>query len=200
MAESLYSASVLCRTLTVSPSIVSICAVTIACVDAMRIISSQRTFSYPLTFSRCLVTDTSQYASTARLTLYRQTETKLNTAINTVSGKVDTINSHIDGVITDAPKKLKITVRASDADYQKMNDIIERHRKWVIDKVGWACGDFRQLLTNEWQKTRDRYKEYDGTYLGHYIQYFFWFFCLFGIVIFCLVIFLALNNYYHWTR
>lgn len=28
------------------------------------------------------------------------------------------------------------------------------------------------------------YKEYDGTYLGHYMQYFFWFFCILGIVIF----------------
>ena len=69
-----------------------------------------------------------------------------------------------------------------------MHAIIEKHRNWVIGKVQWACGDFRQLLTNEWKKTRDRYKEYDGTYLGHYTQYIFWFFCIFGIFIFLLVI------------
>ena len=89
---------------------------------------------------------------------------------------------------------------ALDADYQKMNAIIEKHRNWVVEKVQWACGDFRQLLTNEWKKTRDRYKEYDGTYLGHYTQYIFWFFCIFGIFIFLLVIFLSLDAHYHWTK
>ena len=45
-----------------------------------------------------------------------------------------------------------------------------------------------------------RYKEYDSCYLGYYSQWFFWFFCVFGIVIFGLVIFLMLDTHYHWTK
>ena len=36
--------------------------------------------------------------------------------------------------------------------------------------------------------------------LGHYIQYFFWFFCIVGIFIFLLVIFLSLDAQYQWTK
>ena len=132
--------------------------------------------------------------------LHQQTLSQLKTEVDGIKTKVDSINTHIDNLVKEAPTKLKISVRASDADYQKMNAIIEKHRNWVIEKVQWACGDFRQLLTNEWKKTRDRYKEYDGTYLGHYTQYIFWFFCIFGIFIFLLVIFLSLDAHYHWTK
>ena len=31
--------------------------------------------------------------------------------------------------------------------------------------------------------TRERYKEYDGCYLGHYAQWFFWFFFTIGIFV-----------------
>lgn len=134
------------------------------------------------------------------INLYNQTKTELKNAIDGINTKVDSINTHIDNLVKDAPTKLKISVRATDADYKKMNTIIEKHRTWVIGKVQYACGDFRQLLNNEWQKTRDRYKEYDGTYLGHYAQYFFLFFFVLGIFVFLLMIFLSLNNHYHWTR
>ena len=33
----------------------------------------------------------------------------LGAAVNTISGKIDTINKHIDHVIEDAPTKLKVT-------------------------------------------------------------------------------------------
>jgi len=132
--------------------------------------------------------------------LYDQTKTDLKNAIDDINGKVDSINSHIDNLIKDAPTKLKVSVRASDADYKMMKDIIEKHRSWVIGKIQWACVDFRESLSDEWQKISDRYKQYDGTYLGHYVQYFFWFFCVFGIVIFGLLIFMLLNSHYHWMR
>lgn len=132
--------------------------------------------------------------------LHQQTLSQLKTEVDGIKTKVESINNHIDNLVNEAPTKLRISVRASDADYQKMNDIIEKHRNWVMGKIQWACGDFRQQLTNEWQKTRARYKEYDGTYLGHYIQYFFWFFCIVGIFIFLLVIFLSLDAQYHWTK
>ncbi|MBQ4483409.1 MAG: hypothetical protein II934_00140, partial [Prevotella sp.] len=48
----------------------------------------------------------------------RQTQREegiLGAAVNTISGKVDTINETIDHVMDDAPSKLKVTVNVSDA-------------------------------------------------------------------------------------
>ena len=36
---------------------------------------------------------------------------------------------------------------------------------------------FDIIAKTQRRRVQDRYKEYDGIYLGHYIQYFFWFFC-----------------------
>ena len=35
----------------------------------------------------------------------------------------------------------------------------------------------------ERKKVRERYKEYNGCYLGHYAQWFFWFFFTIGIFV-----------------
>ena len=59
---------------------------------------------------------------------------------------------------------------------------------------------FIQMFYDERKRVQERYKEYDGTYLGHYVQYFFWFFCVIGIVIFGLTIFLLLDSHYHWSK
>ena len=50
------------------------------------------------------------------------------------------------------------------------------------------------------KRVHEKYKEYDETYLRHYVQYFFWFFCVLGIFIFGLTIFLMLDSHYHWTK
>ena len=55
----------------------------------------------------------------------RQTQREegvLGAAVNTISGKVDTINEHIDQVMKDAPTKLKVTVTLCGADWQKMQN------------------------------------------------------------------------------
>ena len=56
------------------------------------------------------------------------------------------------------------------------------------------------MFADERKKVRERYKEYDGCYLGHYAQWFFWFFFVLGIVIFGLAMFLMLDSHYHWTK
>ena len=40
------------------------------------------------------------------------------------------------------------------------------------------------MLVEERRKTINRYKEYDGCYLGHYAQWFFWFFFVQGFFLF----------------
>ena len=41
---------------------------------------------------------------------YQRAEDKLGNAVDTISGKVGTINEHIDQVMEDAPKKLQLKV------------------------------------------------------------------------------------------
>ena len=56
----------------------------------------------------------------------RQTQREegvLGAAVNTICGKVDTINEHIDQVMKDAPTKLKATVNVSDDDREKMQKL-----------------------------------------------------------------------------
>ena len=45
---------------------------------------------------------------------YNSAQTALGNAVGTISGKVDTINTHIDKVLEDAPTKLKVSVRVAD--------------------------------------------------------------------------------------
>ena len=39
------------------------------------------------------------------------------------------------------------------------------------------------MFADELKKVRERYKEYDGCYLGHYAQWFFWFFFTIGFFV-----------------
>ena len=44
--------------------------------------------------------------------------------------------------------------------------------------------DFLTMLAEERRKVQKRYKEYDGCYLGHYAQWFFWFFFVLGFLLY----------------
>ena len=39
------------------------------------------------------------------------------------------------------------------------------------------------MFADERKKVRERHKEYDGCYLGHYAQWFFWFFFTIGFFV-----------------
>ena len=43
--------------------------------------------------------------------------------------------------------------------------------------------EVNSMFADERKKVRERYKEYDGCYLGHYAQWFFWFFFTIGIFV-----------------
>ena len=78
----------------------------------------------------------------------------------------------------------------------------EEHQAATMDD---GC-DAEAYPTSQWlfyeerKKVQERYKEYDGMYLGHYVQYFFLTFFILGLVIFGLGIFLMLNSHYHWMK
>lgn len=119
---------------------------------------------------------------------YQRAEEKLGNAVDTISGKVDTINGHIDQVMEDAPTKLKVTVTLCDADWQKIQDMLNKQREWVINQAQATVQTVNTMLVEERKKTMSRYKEYDGCYLGHYAQWFFCFFFVLGFFLFTTVI------------
>lgn len=131
---------------------------------------------------------------------YQRTEAKLGGAVTTISQKVDTINQHIDKVLENAPTKLKVSVNVNDADWQKIQELFAKERQWMTAQMQGHIREVNSMFADERKKVRERYKEYDGCYLGHYAQWFFWFFCVLGIVVFGLTIFMMLDSHYHWTK
>ena len=114
---------------------------------------------------------------------YQRAEAKLGVAVTTISKKVDTINQHIDKVLENAPTKLKVAVNVNDADWQKIQELFAKERQWMTAQMQTHIREVNSMLADERKKVRERYKEYDGCYLGHYAQWFFWFFFTFGIFV-----------------
>lgn len=109
---------------------------------------------------------------------YQRAEAKLGGAVTTISKKVDTINQHIDKVLENAPTKLKVTVNVNDADWQKIQELFAKERQWMNSEMQMQMHirEVNSMFADERKKVRERYKEYDGCYLGYYAQWFFWFF------------------------
>ena len=114
---------------------------------------------------------------------YQRTEAKLGGTVTTISKKVNTINQHIDKVLENAPTKLKVSVNINDADWQKIQELFAKERRWMTTQMlGHVC-EVNSMFADERKKVRERYKEYDGCYLGHYAQWFFWFFFTISIFV-----------------
>lgn len=131
----------------------------------------------------------------------RQTQREegvLGAAVNTISKKVDSINEHIDQILEDAPTKLHVTVTVCDADWQKIQDLLNKQREWVINQAQATVREVNTMLVEERKKTMNSYKEYDGCYLGHYAQWFFWFFFVLGFFIFTAVIVMMVGKWFNW--
>ena len=129
---------------------------------------------------------------------YQRAENKLDNAVTTISGKVDTINEHIDQVMEDAPKKLKVTVTLCDADWEKIQEMFSKQREWVINQAQTTVQTVNAMLVEERKKAMNRYKEYDGCYLGHYAQWFFWFFFVLGFFVFATAIVMIVGRWCNW--
>ncbi len=123
-------------------------------------------------------------------------EGKLDAAVTTASKKVETINDRIDKVMKEAPSKLKVSVEVSDADWQKMQQMFDEHNKQIQVKMQEHIHSVNKMFEVERRKVNERYKEYDGVYLGRYAQWFVGiFFCL-GFFGFCGVIAVLIAQHY----
>ena len=127
---------------------------------------------------------------------YQQCERKLDSSVTDIRGKVDSINTHIDNVLKDAPTKLKVSVNVADADWQKIQDLFDQEHKWMLAKMQEHIREVNAMFFEERRRVQKRYKEYDGCYLGHYAQWFFWFFFTIGISIVAGSMALLIARYY----
>ena len=111
---------------------------------------------------------------------YQRAERKLDASVTSIHGKVDTINTHIDNILKDAPTKLQVSVNVVDADWKKMQEQFDQEHKWMLAKMQEHIREVNGMFVEERRRVQKRYKEYDGCYLGHYAQWFFWFFFTIG--------------------
>ena len=122
----------------------------------------------------------------------------LGAAVKTISDKVDTINQHIDDVLEEAPNKLQVSVNVADADWQKIQDLFDQEHKWMLGKMQENIRQVNAMFVEERRRVQKRYKEYDGCYLGHYAQWFFWFFFVLGFFIFTATIVMMVGRWCNW--
>lgn len=131
----------------------------------------------------------------------RQTQREegvLGAAVNTISGKVDTINEHIDHVMEDAPTKLKVSVNVSDADWQKMQEL---HNQWMVQEKQMLA-DQRKQQEILWRKQSNRLTEIvrknEGVWLSAKIFYIVGSLSLLSII--TIVLEIAFYVYFHWIQ
>ena len=129
---------------------------------------------------------------------YQRAERKLDDSVTTISGKVDTINTHIDKVMEDAPTKLKVSVNVADADWQKIQALFDQQHQWMLTKMQEHIREVNNMFVEERRRVQKRYKEYDGCYLGHYAQRFFWSFFVLGFFLFTSFIVMMVGKCLDW--
>ena len=138
----------------------------------------------------------------ARLSLessIRQTQREegvLAAAVNTISGKVDTINEHIDQVMKDAPTKLKVAVTVCDDDWEKMQKL---HSQWLEQEKQMLADQYKQQEVL-WQKQSHRLTEIvrnnEGVWLSQRLFYIVGSLSLLSII--TIVLEIAFYMYFHW--
>ena len=127
---------------------------------------------------------------------YQRAERKLDDSVTTISGKVDTINEHIDQVMEDAPTKLKVSVNVSDTDWQKMQEL---HAQW-LGQEEQKLADHNQQQEAIWQKQSQRLtnivKNNEGVWISTRVFYIVGSLSLLSIITIAMEI--AFYVYFHW--
>ena len=127
---------------------------------------------------------------------YQRAERKLDDSVTTISGKVDTINEHIDQVMEDAPTKLKVSVTVSDADWQKMQEL---HAQWLGQEEQKLANHDKQQETiwqEHSQRLTDIVKNNEGVWISTKVFYIVGSLSLLSIITIAMEI--AFYVYFHW--
>ena len=128
----------------------------------------------------------------------KRAESALNDSVRVINKKVDTINDHIDGVIEEAPSRLNVAVHTSDADMERIEALFSKQRQWMMECNRKHFREISEMLADERERVRQRYREYGGCYFGHFAQWFIWPFFTLGLAFFGYLLFTTLNAHYHW--
>lgn len=131
---------------------------------------------------------------------YNHAEINLNAAVKNIGDKVNTINTHIDDVIKNAPDKLKVTVHATDADMKLIQNMFATEHKWMLGQMQKHIREVNEMFVAERKHTDYHYKETEGIYFGHRMQWFFLTFYYIGIFIVVGLIAMAVANAAGWAK
>ena len=129
----------------------------------------------------------------------RQTQREegvLDAAVTAISGKVDTINEHIDQVMEDAPTKLKVSVTVCDADWQKMQEL---HNQWLEQEKQMLADKYKQqevLWQKQSHRLTDIVRNNEGVWLSQRLFYIIGSLSLLSIIM--IVLEIAFYVYFHW--
>ena len=66
-----------------------------------------------------------------------------------------------------------MSVNVNDADWQKIQELFAKERQWTTAQMQKHIREVNSMFADEWKNVHERYKEYDGCYLGHYALWFF---------------------------
>jgi hypothetical protein len=66
----------------------------------------------------------------------------------------------------------------------------------MLAKMQEHIREVNGMFVEERRRVQKRYKEYDGCYLGHYAQWFFWFFFTIGFSVVAGGIAILISRYY----
>ena len=129
---------------------------------------------------------------------YRSVVAKTGATARSFYTKIDSINTHIDGVMADAPSKLTVSISATDADMETFQGEINKEHQFLIEEFKKHNKAANDALIYARRDYMYRYKETEGIYFGHISQWYFLFFYSIGIFGFVSVIaWVAVN---HWTK
>ena len=120
----------------------------------------------------------------------------LGAAVTAISGKVDTINEHIDQVMEDAPTKLKVSVTVCDADWQKMQEL---HNQWLEQEKQMLADQHKQqvvLWRKQSHRLTDIVRNNEGVWLSQRLFYIVGSLSLLSII--TIVLEIAFYVYFHW--
>ena len=95
----------------------------------------------------------------------------------------------------DAPTKLHVSVSVSDTDMKTIQDMFDKEHEWVIGQMQSHLKVVNNMFVDERRKVVQRYKEYEGCYLGPRLQWFVWSFFTIGIIQTTLIIALWVTRY-----
>ena len=65
----------------------------------------------------------------------------------------------------------------------QIQELFAKERQRMTAQMQMHIREVNSMFADEREKDCERYKEYDGCYLGYYAQWFFWFFFTIGIFV-----------------